>query len=118
MINIWFFYVLADSQSTKTAKAIIETADVLELEGDKEILDLFKTLEISASLLDIDVGQWDNAPEYKSAIHRIKCLEVVNDNAERGIALIKTYNSKLNTDEDQKQCALQLIEEHKNIQKF
>lgn len=59
------------------------------------------------------MDEWDNAPQYKSAIQRIKLLEVVNDNAERGIALIKTYNSKLTTDEEQKQCVLQLVEEHR-----
>jgi hypothetical protein len=64
-------------------------------------------------LLDLEVDEWDNAPHYKSAIQRIKFLEVVNDNAERGIALIKTYNSKLTTDEEQKQCVLQLVEEHR-----
>lgn len=57
--------------------------------------------------------QWSSSIEFKNAKRRVQCLEVVNDNAERGIALIKTYNSKLSTDEDQKQCILQLVEDHR-----
>lgn len=55
--------------------------------------------------------------EYEDAKRRIQSLEVVNDNAERGIALIKTYNSKLSTDENQKQFILQLVEEHRKMYK-
>lgn len=39
-------------------------------------------------------------------------IEVVNDNAEQCIALIKTYILKLSSDKNKKQNILQLVEEH------
>ena len=78
---------------------------------------MFQALEIPETLLDMDVAQWYSSTEYQNAKSRIQNFEVVNDNAEQGIALIKTYNSKLSTDEEQKQCILQMVEEHRKIYK-
>lgn len=78
---------------------------------------MFHALEIPESLLETDITQWNCKKEYEDAKRRIQSLEVVNDNAERGIALIKTYNSKLSTDENQKQFILQLVEEHRKMYK-
>lgn len=78
---------------------------------------MFHALEIPESLLETDVTQWNCKKEYEDVKRRIQSLEVVNDNAERGIALIKTYNSKLSTDENQKQFILQLVEEHRKMYK-
>lgn len=78
---------------------------------------MFYALEIPDSLLETDITQWNCKKEYENAKRRIQGLEVVNDNAERGIALIKTYNSKLSTDENQKQYILQLVEEHRRMYK-
>lgn len=78
---------------------------------------MFHALEIPESLLETDITQWNCKKEYEDAKRRIQSLEVVNDNAERGIALIKTYNSKLSTDENQKQYILQLVEEHRKMYK-
>lgn len=78
---------------------------------------MFHALEIPESLLETDITQWNCKKVYEDAKRRIQSLEVVNDNAERGIALIKTYNSKLSTDENQKQYILQLVEEHRKMYK-
>lgn len=78
---------------------------------------MFHALEIPESLLETDITQWNCKKEYEDAKRRIQSLEVVNDNTERGIALIKTYNSKLSTDENQKQYILQLVEEHRKMYK-
>ena len=44
---------------------------------------------------------------------KVKLLKVVNDTAERGIALIQSYNSALTKDETQKQYLLQLVSSHR-----
>jgi len=44
---------------------------------------------------------------------KVKQLRVVNDCAERGIALISTYNAALTKDESQKQYLLQLVATHR-----
>lgn len=105
------------------AKSIVESNDVSTLQlhsfvqGSQHTKNLLCALEIPESLLETDITQWNSKQEYENAIKRIKSLEVVNDNAERGIALIKTYNSKLSTDEDQKQFILHLVEEHRTMYK-
>lgn len=108
-----------DTHKNITARSIVESNDISTIElhsfvqGSSGIENLFKALQIPKSLLNVDMEQWSSSIEFKNAKRRVQCLEVVNDNAERGIALIKTYNSKLSTDEDQKQCILQLVEDHR-----
>lgn len=108
-----------DTHKNITARSIVESNDTSTIElhsfvqGSSGIENLFKALQIPKSLLNVDMEQWSSSIEFKNAKRRVQCLEVVNDNAERGIALIKTYNSKLSTDEDQKQCILQLVEDHR-----
>ena len=40
---------------------------------------------------------------------------VVNDNAERGVALIKSFNTHLTKNEEQLQYILQIVEKHREI---
>ena len=44
---------------------------------------------------------------------KVRQMKVVNDCAERGIALITTYNSCITKDEDQKQYLLRLVDLHR-----
>lgn len=74
---------------------------------------IFKALNISMKFLDSKVSSWRNRKEYIDAQTTVNNLEVVNDNAERGIALMQSYNTKLSTDESQKQLILQVIEFHR-----
>lgn len=81
-----------------------------------EFLRIFKIFDISTDLFNEEVSTWKELPDYLEAQRqrKITALAVINDNAERGIALIKTYNSELSTNENQKQCILQIVEEHRN----
>ena len=45
----------------------------------------------------------------------VKLLKVVNDCAERGVALIQSYNGALTNDETQKQYLLQLVSRHRKL---
>ena len=40
-------------------------------------------------------------------------LNVTNDAAERGVALIQSFNNSITTDEEQKQFLFQIVEEHR-----
>ena len=48
-------------------------------------------------------------------MRRVRALRVVNDFAERGIALIQDYNSAITTDKEQKQYLLQTVENHRKM---
>ena len=48
-------------------------------------------------------------PIYHSQKAKVKLLKVINNCAERGVALLQAYNSALTNDETQKQCLLQLV---------
>ena len=49
---------------------------------------------------------WELSDDYKY-------LKVLNDNSERGVDLIKEYNSIITKKENQKQCLLQIVHDHR-----
>ena len=51
-------------------------------------------------------------PDYFEAENIDRELHVVNDIAEREVALMQEYNALLTKDEEQTQVALQVIQEH------
>lgn len=56
---------------------------------------------------------WSDDAIFQDMSAKVKLLKVVNDTAERGIALIQSYNSALTKDETQKQYLLQLVSSHR-----
>jgi hypothetical protein len=58
-------------------------------------------------ILDIETRPHDQASEV------IAGLAVVNDRAERGVALIQEFNKRLTRNEDQLQFLLQVVSEHR-----
>lgn len=52
-------------------------------------------------------------PDYHLGLSVVRRMQVVNDFAERGVALIQNYNSILTKDENQKQFLLQVVESHR-----
>jgi len=42
-------------------------------------------------------------------------LKAVNDGAERGVAMITTFNNILTRDEETKQALLQVVEQHRHL---
>jgi len=76
---------------------------------------IFERLGIDfPSLLATDPSIWDSLEAYKKGTIRIKGLRVVNDCAERGIALISTYNEKLTKNEEQRQYLLNIVQQHRD----
>lgn len=73
----------------------------------------FQTAGIDDSFLDVDVEMWSNNACFKIAQSFVKNLACVNDCAERGVALIQTFNDSTTKDEEQKQYLLQVVEKHR-----
>jgi len=59
----------------------------------------FNITGFSASFLDKDVEAWTDDENYKSTRDSVRCMRVVNDIAERGVALMDEYNKVHTTDE-------------------
>ncbi|CAH1102939.1 unnamed protein product [Psylliodes chrysocephalus] len=67
----------------------------------KNSLKLFETFDLPCDFLEVDVSLWPNNESYKDNLDFFKQLSVVNDVAERGIALIEDYNNCLTKNEEQ-----------------
>ena len=81
----------------------------------KNTMNFFCRLGIPARFLNCDPELWPQRDDYKDAMKTVEHLRVVNDNAERGVALIEEYNSIITKNEDQKQYLLQVVQEHRRL---
>lgn len=73
----------------------------------------FQTTGIDDSFLDLPVEAWPDNLAFKNAENLVKNIACVNDCAERGVALIQTFNATITKDESQKQYLLQVVEQHR-----
>ncbi|GBN35816.1 hypothetical protein AVEN_136995-1 [Araneus ventricosus] len=76
---------------------------------------LFNRMSLPDTFLHVDPQIWEHQEDYCKALKIIEGIPVVNDHAERGIALIKEFNGKITHFEDQLQFLLQVIEEHRRM---
>lgn len=74
---------------------------------------LFKQFELPHTFMDKNPECWMSDENYQYCKTVLSDLKVVNDLAERGVALIQQYNNCLTRSEEQKQYLLQVIEEHR-----
>ena len=73
----------------------------------------FALLGLETDFLGKDPAYWEEKPSYNTASRRVNSLHVVNDFAERGVALMQEFNLALTKDEGQKQFLLQVVEDHR-----
>ena len=78
----------------------------------------FNLLNLSDEILDIDPACWMNNDVYRASQAVVDSVKVVNDLAERGVALIQEFNSSITRNEEQKQFLLQVIEDHRKSFSF
>ncbi|XP_044591358.1 uncharacterized protein LOC123269562 [Cotesia glomerata] len=76
-------------------------------------LNLFKIFDLPYDFLDVDIELWASDESYKENQEYFKQLKVVNDVAERGVALVSEYNQCLTKNEHQFQYLLQVVKEHR-----
>lgn len=74
---------------------------------------LLQTLGVNPSFLSVPPEEWDDHPEYKKAKGRVDNIPVVNDHAERGVALIQEYNGKHTKNDEQLQFLLGVVANHR-----
>ena len=80
---------------------------------------LFTALELNIDFLYEHRSAWDALDSFREARVRVMSLKVVNDAAERSVALIQSFNAVLTNQEEQKQFLLQAVEKHrKNFPEF
>ena len=68
---------------------------------------------LAHEFLQVDPSDWEFQPEYQESKRLVLSLKVINDLAERGVALIQEFNSSLTRNEEQKQYLLQVVENHR-----
>jgi hypothetical protein len=73
----------------------------------------FEILGLSDEFLDLDPAEWGDQEIYKKNRDVVRSVKVVNDLAERGVALIQEFNASITRNEEQKQYLLQVIEDHR-----
>ena len=76
-------------------------------------LRFFQILGISSNFLKKDVETWHENADYVAAKKLVHSMRVVNDIAERGVALMEEYNRLITTNEEQKQYLLLLVKDYR-----
>lgn len=79
----------------------------------KHTLQLFIALDIPQHFLTKRPDIWDSDDDYIVGQRKVRSLKVVNDAAERGVALIQAFNGVITNQEEQKQFLLQVVEKHR-----
>jgi len=73
-----------------------------------------RLIRLHTEFLTTDPQTWEEQESYAAAKRRLSSLKVVNDTAERGVALIQDYNKTLTKDEGDLQFLLQVAADHRH----
>ena len=95
-----------------TAKDTIATKTVADFVTSASSR-IFQAFKLNTEFLDKDPAEWVNDQSFSSSQQVLLAIAVVNDFAERGVALIQDYNKVLTKDEQQRQYLLQVVEWHR-----
>jgi hypothetical protein len=75
----------------------------------------FQKLKLDQNFLNEDPSNWNDQAGYQSARSLVQSIQVINDSAERGVALIQEYNRLMTRDEDQLQFLMQVVADHRRL---
>lgn len=92
---------------------LYEEEDGLATLTTKNSLHLFHLLDLPRGFLKEDPTTWEKNAEFLAALERVRQLPVINDRAERAVALAQDLNRKLTVREEQYQFLLQVIHDHR-----
>ncbi|XP_073972974.1 uncharacterized protein [Rhodnius prolixus] len=79
----------------------------------KKSMKLFELFDLPYDFLDKNIDLWSTDDSYNENKEFFAQLKVVNDVAERGVALVSEYNQCLTKNEEQFQFLLQVVKEHR-----
>ena len=65
------------------------------------------------ALSGIDPEGWNDIPLFQYTAHVVKSLKVVNDSAERSIALMSAFNESITRKESEMQKLIQIVEDNR-----
>lgn len=106
-----------DGDDEPTNKASVDVRRINEMTlpdfMSKNTLKFFSALDISVKFLETPPSSWKNQDDFQAAAKKVKSLSVVNDHAERGVALVQDFSGRLTKDEEQLQFLLQVVAEHR-----
>lgn len=109
----------SDNDSPKPAqKRIAIEASCAEDHGLEDFvssntIELLSKLHISMDFLSHDPETWESRDDYKEGSAIISKLHVINDHAERGVALVQELNQRITHDEEQFQFLMQVVADHR-----
>ncbi|KAE8740872.1 hypothetical protein FOCC_FOCC013618 [Frankliniella occidentalis] len=63
-------------------------------------------LRISTEFMSTDPCDWETQPSYQAGLETVRAVVVINDVAERAVALVKNYNCGVTNNESQFQNLL------------
>ena len=69
-------------------------------------MSFFKKLNLKTDFLELSIEQWYSNLNFQDSEATNQALSVVNDHAERGVALIQEYSGRITKDEEQFQFFL------------
>ena len=75
---------------------------------------IFTKLGLPQNFLDLPAADWSESPQFHEAKDAVDSLAVINDHAERGVALIQAFSGHLTHSESELQDLLQLVEDNRN----
>jgi hypothetical protein len=78
-------------------------------------LRFLKSLRIKEAFLELPPEQWEDNDGFRQGRMKLERLKVVNDGAERRVAMITTFKDTLTRDEETKQALLQVVEHHRGL---
>lgn len=79
----------------------------------RRTLQFFDRLQIGKEFLTVDPTEWPNCEDYKAGLEVVEEQAVVNDFAERAVALVQSFNQKLTKKEDGLQDLLKVVQDHR-----
>jgi hypothetical protein len=79
----------------------------------KNTKSVFTKLRLPQTFLQLPASQWAENRDYQAAAAIAHTVAVVNDHAERGVALIQQFSGSLTKNEEQLQFLLQVVSENR-----
>uniref|UniRef100_UPI00358FC079 uncharacterized protein n=1 Tax=Myxine glutinosa TaxID=7769 RepID=UPI00358FC079 len=106
-----------DGENPSPKRPAIKRGTALSIAGliTKHTKHFFSILGTPTDWMAKDPGSWEQETSFQEAKKATSGLVVVNDRAERGVALIQDYNKLLTKDEEQKQALLQVVAAHRKM---
>ena len=106
-----------DIEHTKKISVDLKTFKEKKFESffSAKSMTLFHAMDLPHNFLDTDPDTWAEQEDFICAAETVSSISVVNDHAERGVALAQELIGKITKDENQLQFLLQVVQAHRKL---